>query len=241
MNGYLLIDKPANWTSFDVVGKVRSVLSKQAGKKLKVGHAGTLDPFATGLLIVLVGSYTKKQDSFMKMDKTYEVEATLGTASTTGDPEGELSVQSKAVPAIDEVQRVLEQYVGEQQQTPPIFSAIKIDGKRAYKLAREGREVTIEPRTVTIRMISEVNYDYPKLTFTASVSSGTYIRSLVSDIGQSLGVGAFTSGLRRQSIDSYSIDDSFSLENAPEGQEAAFILQHLRFQENEAETAQGAS
>ena len=177
----------------------------------------------------------------MKMDKTYEVEATLGTTSTTGDPEGQLSVQSGAVPSIDEVRQVLEQYTGEQQQIPPIFSAIKIDGKRAYKLAREGREVTIEPRTVTIRMISEVSYDYPKLSFTTNVSSGTYIRSLVSDIGQSLGVGAFTSGLRRQSINGYGIDDSFRLENAPEGQEAAFILQHLQSQDNEAGSAQEAS
>jgi tRNA pseudouridine55 synthase len=209
MDEVLLIDKPKEWTSFDVVGKIRSDLRKKTGQKVKVGHAGTLDPLATGLLIVLIGKATKRQDEFMKQDKVYEVEAILGQASTTGDEEGEKTAVSTKKPSEKAIIKVLEQFKGEIQQVPPAYSAIKVNGQRAYKLARAGKEVTIEPRTVTIHSITDIQYNYPKLSFTTEVSSGTYIRSLVMDIGQQLGTGAYMSNLRRTRI------GKFKLEKAP--------------------------
>jgi tRNA pseudouridine55 synthase len=158
MDGYLLIDKPAGWTSHDVVAKVRNILKKEAGHKVKVGHTGTLDPFATGLLILMVGSYTKRAAEFSKLDKTYEAELVLGKVSSTGDPEGEITQKSDKVPTQEDVNSTLEEFTGEIEQTPHKFSAMKIDGQRAYKLAREGKEVKIEPRKVTIYSIKDVEY-----------------------------------------------------------------------------------
>lgn len=210
----VLVDKPIGWTSFDVVAKIRSNYSKQYGKKVKVGHAGTLDPLATGLLIVLVGRATKKQDQFMKLDKVYEVDITLGQTSSTDDEEGKKKKVSSMQPSTDDVLAALEVFKGEIQQIPPAFSAIKVDGKRAYKLARAGQEVHIKPRQVTIYSITDVVFNYPKLSFTTKVSSGTYIRSLARDIGEKLGTGAYMSGLRRTSIGEYNVQDSdYSLES----------------------------
>jgi tRNA pseudouridine55 synthase len=208
MDGYLLVDKPAGWTSHDVVAKARNILKKEAGHKVKVGHTGTLDPFATGLLILMVGSYTKSAQEFSKMDKTYEAEITLGSISATGDIEGEITKKSEIIPAIEEISTVLEEFTGEIEQTPHKFSAIKVDGQRAYKLAREGKEVKLEPRKVTIYSIKNVEYNYPKLKFTVEVSSGTYIRSLAEDIGEKLGTGAYLSSLRRTEVGGFSIKDS---------------------------------
>ena len=208
----ILVDKPIGWTSFDVVAKIRSKLSKQHGKKVKVGHAGTLDPLATGLLIVLAGKATKQQDQFMKLDKVYEVAITLGQTSSTDDEEGEKVKVSTKQPSNEDVLEALEAFEGKIQQIPPAFSAIKVDGKRSYKLARAGKEVKIEPRQVTIYSIKDIVYDYPKLRFTTKVSSGTYIRSLARDIGQKLGTGAYVSGLRRTSIGEYSLNSSRSVE-----------------------------
>lgn len=206
MDGVLLIDKPKGWTSFDVVAKVRGLIRAETGqKKPKVGHAGTLDPLATGLLIVLVGKSTKRQDEFMKQDKIYEVTLKLGENSTTGDDEGEKTVISDKKPSSDDVKAVLEGFVGEQYQIPPQFSAIKIDGQRAYKLARKGKEVKIEPRKVNIYSITDVKYEYPKLEFTCKVSTGTYIRSLATDIGEKLSTGAYMSDLRRTSVGNFDI------------------------------------
>jgi tRNA pseudouridine55 synthase len=189
MDGILLIDKPKEWTSFDVVAKIRGMVRAQTGqKKPKVGHAGTLDPLATGLLIVLVGKdATKRQAEFMKQDKVYEVELTLGQISTTDDDEGEKTAVSDKQPTLDQVQQAVTSFVGEIQQVPPIFSAIKVDGKRAYKQARAGKEVKMEPRIVTIYSITDLEYVYPFVRFVTKVSSGTYIRSLARDIGQNLG------------------------------------------------------
>jgi tRNA pseudouridine55 synthase len=208
MDGYLLINKPAGWTSHDVVAKVRGILKKETGQKVKVGHTGTLDPFATGLLIIVVGSYTKRAAEFSKLDKTYISEVTLGAISTTGDPEGEIIKKSDKKPSIEEINDSLKLFVGEINQTPHKFSAMKIDGQRAYKLARAGKEVVLEPRKVTIYSINNVEYDYPLLKFTAQVSSGTYIRSLAEDIGEKLGTGAYLSALRRTSVGKYDIKDS---------------------------------
>jgi len=205
VNGILLVDKPASWTSHDVVAKVRSLLKKESGQKIKVGHTGTLDPFATGLLILVIGSYTKRAAEFSKMDKTYEAELTLGATSTTGDTEGEITPKSAKKPTEEQVRAVLSQFEGQIEQTPHTYSAIKIGGQRAYKMARQGKEVKLEPRQVTVYSLEFIDYKYPKLSFTTKVSSGTYIRSLAEDIGKKLGTGAYLSALRRTSVGEYSI------------------------------------
>ncbi len=204
----LLIDKPAGWTSFDVVAKIRSGIraeyrergEKPTKKQLRVGHAGTLDPFATGLLIVLKGDACKKAGEFLKLDKVYTATIRLGQTSTTGDPEGDISDVSDEVPSIDKVKAALHKFTGEITQRPPIYSAIKINGERAYKLARKGEAVIIPTRQVTIFSLELIDYIYPELKIRVHVSSGTYIRSLAEDIGNDLGVGAYCSELRRISI-----------------------------------------
>ncbi len=208
MDEIRLIDKPKGWTSFDVVGKIRSDLRKTTGQKVKVGHAGTLDPLATGLLIVLIGKATKRQDTFMKLDKVYEVQMRLGQTSTTADEEGEKTEVSSHKPDLTEVTETVESFVGTIQQVPPVYSAIKINGQRAYKLARAGKTLEIEPRTVTIHSISHIGYDYPVVSFTTNVSSGTYIRSLVADIGEKLGTGAYITELRRVSVGKFTVSEA---------------------------------
>ncbi len=212
----LLIDKPAGWTSFDVVAKIRGAIRrsytskglKPTKRQLKVGHAGTLDPFATGLLIVLLGDATKKADEFLKLDKVYEATITLGATSSTGDPEGEITPVSSEVPTEETIEAALKQFVGEIQQRPPSFSAIKVNGQRAYKLARKGQEVEIPLRTVTIHSIELLSYSYPELKIRTHVGSGTYIRSLAVDVGGKLGTGAYCSQLRRTAIAGYGLKEA---------------------------------
>lgn len=213
-----MVDKPAGWTSFDVVNYVRKQVAAAEGKKpkhVKVGHTGTLDPFATGLLILLIGKdYTRRAGEFSKLDKTYEVTMRLGAASTTGDPEGEISPVSDRKPTKTELEAALKQFVGVIEQVPPAYSAIKINGQRAYKLARAGQEVIIEPRKVTINRLELFDYTYPEAKFTTDVSSGTYIRTLVEDLGRALGTGAYTAGLRRTKISNYSLQDAITIDNS---------------------------
>lgn len=216
MDGLLLVDKPKGWTSFDVVAKVRGVIKKSGVNKPKVGHTGTLDPLATGLLVLTLGSYCKRASEFSKLDKTYEVVMRLGQTSTTDDGEGEITKTSDKKPTEEEVRAAITAFVGEISQIPPAFSAIKVNGKRAYKLAREGKEVVIEPRTVTINEISAINYVYPEVTFTANVSSGTYIRSLVRDLGEKLETGAYMSDLRRTTVGEFNIEDAIDMKNVQE-------------------------
>lgn len=204
-DGILLVNKPSGWSSFDIVAKVRGALSAGTGRKIKVGHTGTLDPLATGLMIVVVGSYCKRAQEFSKLDKTYSVTMKLGETSTTGDEEGEKTAVSDKKPGQSEIAQVLSSFVGDSLQTPPMHSAIKIGGKRAYKLAREGKTATIEPRQINISSISLTNYEYPLVSFMADVGSGTYIRSLVADVGVKLGTGAYMSGLRRDKVGGFSL------------------------------------
>jgi tRNA pseudouridine55 synthase len=206
MNGILLVDKPEGWTSHDVVAKLRGIIKFETGQRIKIGHTGTLDPAATGLLVLVLGSYTKRAGEFSKLDKVYEAELTLGVTSSTGDKEGKLEKISDEQPEKTAVEAVLARFEGEILQKPHIYSAVKINGQRAYKAARAGKTVEIEPRPVKIYGITDVNYDYPKLSFTCSVSSGTYIRSLAEDIGQALGTGAYLSALRRTQVGIYNID-----------------------------------
>lgn len=209
MNGILLVDKPADWTSFDVVAKVRGIVRQATGlKRPKVGHAGTLDPLATGLLVVLVGDYCKRAQEFSKLDKTYRVGMRLGATSNTDDAEGELSPVSQHKPTKQDVLDLIQSFQGDIQQVPPIYSAIKIDGQRAYKLARAGKTPEMQARPVHIYRIDEVVYKYPDVDFITEVSSGTYIRSLVRDIGEKLGTGAYMTNLSRTRVGDFKLADA---------------------------------
>lgn len=212
LDGILLVDKPLGWTSFDVVAKTRSLL-KQAGlPRPKIGHTGTLDPLATGLLVLLIGNYTKKADRFTKLDKTYQASLALGSTSATGDNEGQKTFVSSKKPTAKEVLTALDNFKGDLQQTPPAFSALKINGQRAYKLARKGQAVKLEPRPIKIHELKLDSYKYPKLDLTTSVSSGTYIRSLAEDIGRGLGTGAYLTALRRTRVGQFNINDAQSID-----------------------------
>ena len=208
MDEILLIDKPAGMTSFGVVARLRRVLSKQEGKKVKVGHTGTLDPFATGLMIIVTGQMCRQAMEFTKLDKWYEAEIVLGAESTTGDPEGELSRISGKKPDEGEIKQVLQKFTGKIEQTPPAFSAVKVNGRRAYQLARAGKEVDIPKRTITIYALELIGYDYPVLKLRTHVSSGTYIRSLAADIGKELKTGAYCQNLRRIKIADYDVKNA---------------------------------
>lgn len=211
-DGILLIDKPAGLSSFGVVARIRRVLGERAGKKVKVGHTGTLDPFATGLMILVIGKECKNAGNYSKLDKVYEATFRLGQTSSTGDPEGELTTVSDTKPTHDEIVKALARFTGDIQQRPPIFSAIKINGQRAYKLARGGHEVEIPTRQVQIHSLELLDYAYPNLTVRAHVSSGTYIRSLAVDIGEVLGTGAYCMELRRTQIAKWTLDESKTLQ-----------------------------
>jgi len=221
MKDVVLIDKPAGWTSFDVVAKIRGFVraeyqakgEKPTKKQLRVGHAGTLDPFATGLLIILLGDACKQAGDYLKLDKTYEFTAKLGEISTTGDPEGVITQKSSSQPSEKTIIEVLKHFSGKITQTPPAFSAIKINGHRAYKLAREGKSVEIPEREVTIHTLELVEYAYPYVRCVCDVSSGTYIRTLVEDIGKVLQTGAYCQQLRRTRIADYKIENALGVED----------------------------
>lgn len=213
MDEIIFIDKPADMTSFGVVARIRRVLSKRAGKKVKVGHTGTLDPFATGLMIILTGKRCREADRFSKLDKVYESVIELGKNSSTGDPEGEISDISNHQPDLADIKQVLASLTGDIQQKPPIYSAIKINGERAYNLARQGRSVDMPTRTVTVYSLDLIDYNYPLLTIRAHVSSGTYIRTLAEDIGIILQTGAYCRELRRTKVAEYLVGDASKLED----------------------------
>lgn len=214
----LLVDKPAGWTSFDVVAKIRGQLrteyreksEKPTKRQLRVGHAGTLDPFATGLLVILLGDSTKKATEFLKLDKVYEATIRLGQISATGDPEGEISAVKGSQPSRRQIEATLKQFIGTITQVPPKYSAIKVGGQRAYKLAHAGKDVVVPPRQVTIYSIELLDYRYPELKIRAHVGSGTYIRTLAEDIGMALGTGAYCAALRRTRIGEWELPRSES-------------------------------
>lgn len=208
MDEILLIDKPPGMTSFGVVARLCRVLSKQEGKKVKVGHTGTLDPFATGLMIIVTGRMCRRAMEFTKLDKWYEAEIVLGVESTTGDPEGEISRISDKKPDKGEIKQVLQKFTGKIEQIPPAFSAVKVNGRRAYQLARAGKEVDIPKRIVTIYALELIGYDYPVLKLRTHVSSGTYVRSLAADIGKELKTGAYCQNLRRIKIADYDVKNA---------------------------------
>ncbi len=228
IEGIVLVDKPVGWTSFDVVNFIRKLIANYQGvkpKTIKIGHAGTLDPFASGLLIILIGkNYTRKMTSLLKLDKVYQVGLVLGQNSTTGDIEGELTEISNDKPSLDEIKTVIKSFIGTINQKPPIYSAIKINGIRAYDYARKGREVDIPIRQVRINYIENIVYDYPKVEFICEVSSGTYIRSLVEDIGNKIKTGAFTSSLSRISVGNFNLSSAIKISSKSE---VALILDNI--------------
>lgn len=212
INGFLLVNKPAGISSFGAVYRVRKLLKDITGEKYKVGHSGTLDPAATGLLILAIGKSTKLIPGLITNNKEYLVTMMLGFKSTTGDSEGEISEIAKVQPATAQIDQVMKLFVGDITQTPPIYSAVKVNGQRAYKLARQGKQPEIKPRIVNIENIQDVNYDYPNISFRCKVSSGTYIRSLVEDIGKKLGTEAYMTSLCRTTIGDYSLGDAIDLD-----------------------------
>ncbi len=225
----LLVDKPKEWTSFDVVNYVRRMVAEVEGKKpknCKVGHTGTLDPLATGLLVLLIGKeYTRRATELTKLDKTYEVTMKLGQTSSTGDEEGEKTAVSDTVPSKQAIQEALNAFQGQIMQVPPAFSAMKVNGQRAYKLAREGKSVELEARPVQIYKNELTAYEYPYVQFTSEVGSGTYIRSLVEDLGSRLGTGAYMSDLCRTKVGQFSLERAVSKDDLNREKLASRLLQ----------------
>ena len=207
----ILLDKPLDWTSFQAVNKLKYKLKNEfkLPKKFKIGHAGTLDPRASGLLIVCTGKFTKKIPEIQDAPKEYLTEIKIGVQTESYDTE-KPEILPQDITHITEnlIQETLAKFVGEIDQKPPVFSAIKIDGKRAYDLARKGEEVEMKTRKTTIHYLQDIEIDLPFVRFTVGCSKGTYIRSLAHDIGQDLGVGAYLTNLRRTKIGEYSVNDA---------------------------------
>ena len=214
----ILLDKPLDWTSFQAVNKLKYKLKNEFNlpKKFKIGHAGTLDPRATGLLIVCTGKFTKKIQEIQDAPKEYLTEIKIGVQTESYDTEKpEILQQDYSHISEEFIKETLEKFIGEIDQKPPVFSAIKIDGNRAYDLARKGEEVEMKSRKTTIHYLNNIEIELPFVRFTVGCSKGTYIRSLAHDIGQALGVGAYLTNLRRTKIGDYSVENASSeiLEN----------------------------
>lgn len=212
-SGHLfLLDKPLDWTSFQAVNKLKYKLKrefKELPKKFKIGHAGTLDPRATGLLIVCTGKFTKKIPEIQDAPKEYWTEIKIGVQTESYDTEKpEILHQDYSHITEEQIHQALEKFLGEIDQKPPVFSALKIDGKRAYDIARAGEEVEMKSRKTTIHYINDIKIDLPLVSFTVGCSKGTYIRSLAHDIGQELEVGAYLTQLRRTKIGDYSVENA---------------------------------
>jgi tRNA pseudouridine55 synthase len=202
------IDKPKEWTSFDVVKKVRNTIRIK-----KVGHAGTLDPLATGLLIICTGKATKTINQIQEQKKKYTCTLVLGKTTPSVDLETAFDSETDTSHlSSEQVAEVLDTFQGVIQQVPPIYSAIKVDGKRAYESARKNETLELKAREVTIYSLQVLNMNLPEVEFVVECSKGTYIRSLVRDIGEKLGVGAYMSALRRNSIGDYQVEDAFTIE-----------------------------
>ena len=207
----ILLDKPLDWTSFQAVNKLKYKLKNEFNlpKKFKIGHAGTLDPRATGLLIVCTGKFTKKIQEIQDAPKEYLTEVKIGVQTESYDTEKpEILQQDYSHISEEFIKETLEKFIGEIDQKPPVFSAIKIDGNRAYDLARKGQEVEMKSRKTTIHYLKDIEIDLPFVRFTVGCSKGTYIRSLAHDIGQALGVGAYLTNLRRTKIGDYSVENA---------------------------------
>ena len=220
MKQILLINKPKHYTSNNVLQVLKRVTNRK-----KIGHAGTLDPIAQGLLIICIGrENTKHIQDFVDLSKTYQATINLTATSATDDAEGPLTpVDIAHIPTVENIHEVLQAFIGTQLQTPPIFSAIKIDGVRCYKRARKNQTVKIDPRTITIHEISLLNYSWPELTIKVHCSKGTYIRSLARDIGAALQTGGYLSDLIRTRIGDFDIAQSICLTTITQLEESHFL------------------
>lgn len=208
-NGILLIDKPTGWTSHDVVAKLRGIL-----KTRRVGHAGTLDPLATGLLVILVGTACKASQYLMSQGKIYDGTLCLGRVTNTQDSDGEI-MEENPVPeelTVEKVSEAMQAMLGDQYQTPPMFSAIKINGQPLYKMARKGQETEREPRFIRISSFVVTEANLPEVSFRVECTKGTYVRTLAHDLGRNLGPGASLTALRRISSGDYTIEQAVTLE-----------------------------
>ena len=214
--GFLNVNKPRHWTSHDVVAQVRRHYRKLTGSK-KVGHAGTLDPLAEGVLVICLGAATRLSDYVMRSRKVYQGQITFGATTTTYDAEGEIVTTKNADHImLSDIERVLPQFIGDIEQVPPMYSAIKVGGKKLYELARQGQSVERQPRKVTVHSINVRSWNSPILEIEIECGSGTYIRSLAHDLGEELGVGAHLSGLTRTSSGMFKYSDSITLETLSE-------------------------
>ncbi len=202
---FIIIDKQVGPTSHNIVDKLRRI----TGIK-KIGHAGTLDPFASGVLLMAIGrKATREISNYVKLDKRYEAELFFGATSSTHDPEGVITTtENIKKPSLEQIQDVIEKFIGEQEQVPPMFSAKKVGGKKLYQLARAGKTIERQPSIVTIMSIKILGYKWPKLVLDIECSSGTYIRTLGKDIGAKLKVGAYLTNLKRTAIDKFLLQDS---------------------------------
>lgn len=229
-NGVVLyINKPLQWTSFDVVNKTRYMLRRALSvKKIKVGHAGTLDPLATGVMIVCVGKETKNIDTYTNHDKEYVATIKLGATTPSYDKESEEDAQYPIDHITkDLLEQSLQQFVGEFDQIPPVFSAIRVNGRHAYELARQNKDVKMKPRKIKIYEIELLDVSLPYCTFRVSCSKGTYIRSLAHDIGKTLNSGAYLTNLVRTKVGTISIDDCITLEQLQENINKEIIEQEI--------------
>lgn len=208
----LLIDKPYSWTSFDVVAKVRNWQRKLYGKKVKVGHAGTLDPLATGLLIVCVGKFTKRIEEFQAKEKEYSGSFILGSSTKSFDLETEVFESgdyTKLSP--QDIEAAAKSFLGKSMQKPPLFSAVKINGKRAYSLARKDKEVELPEKEIEIFSFDITAIELPRVDFLIRCSKGTYIRAIARDFGERLGCGAYMSALRREAIGDFRVSEALDI------------------------------
>jgi tRNA pseudouridine55 synthase len=209
----LLIDKPLDWTSFDAVNKVRRLISRRIGKKLKVGHAGTLDPKATGLLLICTGAMTKKLNDLVGLDKEYTGTFFLGATTPSYDTETQINQKFEITHLTSEIiRKATKKFIGTIRHIPPQFSAKLVDGKRAYLSARKNKEVKIEAVDITISEFEITRIDLPEVGFRIVCSKGTYIRSLARDFGEALDSGAYLTSLRRTRIGSYNVADAISID-----------------------------
>lgn len=206
MDGVLLVNKEVGMSSYDVIRSIK----RELGRKVKIGHAGTLDPFAQGLLIVLFGRATKLQDAIHEFSKVYEVKAEFGYETDTQDVTGE-KTSTSGVPDKGEIEAVLPSFTGKISQIPPIYSALKVGGRKAYDLARAGEEVKLRPREVEIKKLKLVEYSEPFATFIVECSTGTYIRTLVVDIANALNLKATAVELNRSSIGPFNVEDALKI------------------------------
>jgi tRNA pseudouridine55 synthase len=209
VDGILIIDKPKAWTSHDVIDFVRGRLGVK-----KAGHTGTLDPMATGVLVVLLGKYTKSADLFLSDDKEYEATLTLGATSDTGDADGVITPSGRTADiSAETIERILDKFRGKIEQATPMYSAAKVNGKRLYQLARKGVTIETKPRAVVIMALEIKNIALPEVSFRVVCSKGTYIRQLAADIGSALGCGAYLSALRRTRSGRFTIDRAVGIDH----------------------------